>query len=154
MRFERQGLTGQDAKRVSAQKQNKILAHGSNDMYERDLSEYDSDRRSPTPESFYLSAPATKPSPKYPAWNFRWRGAETGEGVIELNSDEKAYTVTFEEPMGTKFTGIFGSNFFDDCQFTGIKLGLGRDSSVNISEEWADRNERAYNYACHHRWGG
>jgi hypothetical protein len=144
MRFERQRSTGQESKGVPVQKQSKISAHHSNDNYNDIVSEsYDLDRRSPTPESFYLSSSAARPSDRCPTWNYRWRGNDECRNYIQWDSDEKAYEITFEEPMGTKLRGTFCCSFLDECEFTGIKLGLGGDSSFDISEEWADRSSRA-----------
>jgi hypothetical protein len=132
MRFEKQELTSQASKGASVQKQTKISAH-----------HYDSDRRRPTPESFYLSSSATRPSDRCPTWNYRWRGDDESRNYIQWGSDEKAYEITFEDPMGTKLRGSFCCSFLDECEFTGIKLGLGGDSSFDISEEWSDRSSRA-----------
>jgi hypothetical protein len=143
MRFERQEVTGQASKGVSGQKQTKILTHHSNDKYsDVAYGSYDLDRRSPTPESFHLSSSATRPSDRCLTWNYRWRGNDKSRNYIQWGSDEKAYEITFEEPMGTKLRGTFCCSFLDECEFTGTKLGLGRDSSFDISE-WADRSSRA-----------
>jgi hypothetical protein len=100
-----------------------------------DDDDYDSDRRSPTPEAFYFESPPTQPSAKYPTWNYRWRGNETGENEIELYSDVNVYEITFEK-KGTKLTGTFGCAYFKECNFTAVKVDAGEPSSIDISMEW------------------
>jgi hypothetical protein len=118
---------------------------------EEESDEYDEDRRSPTPESFYLGA-VTMPSKKHPTWDYRWRGSETGEGEIQLGSDANQYEITFCEPRGTKIKGMFGSEYHRDCGFTGVKIAPGGPSSIDISQEWADRNSDAHEAARVGRW--
>ena len=40
-----------------------------------------------------------------------------------------------------------------DSAFTGVKVGVARNASIDIAEAWADRNERAYEHARVGRWG-
>lgn len=60
----------------------------------------------PNPEDFYFES-ITKPSAKYPTWNYRWRGEEQYEGVVEPGSDEQVYTLTFYG-RGRQLMGNFG----------------------------------------------
>lgn len=82
---------------------------------------------------------------------YRWRGRETGEGEIQLGSDEKAFTMTFGQ-YGTKVAGRFRCEYLEEVSFTGIKVGEGSGRGVS-AEGWEDFSEEAYDYACVHRWG-
>jgi hypothetical protein len=113
--------------------------------------EDDDDERSPTPEAFYLGS-TTQPSVKYPTWNYRYRGEEQGEGVIELGSDDDLYSLTFCGPKGRTLKGNFGGSAFGDCTFTGVKVGISGSASIDIAEEWASRNYAAYEEARTGRW--
>jgi hypothetical protein len=120
---------------------------GQNDLEEED----DEEERSPTPEAFYFGS-TTQPSAKYPTWNYRYRGEEQGEGVIELGSDDDLYSITFYGPKGRTLKGKFGGSAFGDCTFTGVKVGIGGSGSIDIAEEWASRNYAAYEEARTGRW--
>ncbi|MCJ1418160.1 hypothetical protein MMC32_004505 [Xylographa parallela] len=111
---------------------------------------YDEDSESPTPEEFYLSM-SDRPSPKYPTWNYRWRGEETGEGEIQLYSDEKLCSVTFGGPGGTKLVGVFDSDLTGRVEFTGIKTGQTAGGG-DPDYEWHSFNEEAYERAREGRW--
>jgi hypothetical protein len=121
---------------------------------EADKDDYDGygGPRSPTPEAFYLGS-TQMPSVKRPTWNYRWRGREAGENVIDLSADEKAYSLTFSGPGGTLLTGTFGASVLETCKFTGKKISMS-DEPMDIGEIWADHNERAYSRECCRRWGG
>jgi hypothetical protein len=112
--------------------------------------DYNNERRSPTPEAFYLGS-TQKPSPKSPTWNYRWRGQEQGECEIQLYSDEKAYQITLSGQGGTNLAGTFGGSFCEDCEFTGKKISMG-GKAIDIGEEWEDHSERAYEGARVGRW--
>jgi hypothetical protein len=45
-------------------------------------------------KEFYLGA-ADSPTARRPTWRYRWRGEETGEGEIQLDSDEVVQAITF-----------------------------------------------------------
>lgn len=100
-------------------------------------------RRSPTPEDFYLGH-ITKPSQTFPSWTYQWRGTEIGTDEIQLQSDVSDYHVTFCGPGGTKLKGTFDSDFHKECSFTGVKVAPGRESSIDISDEWAAANAYAH----------
>jgi hypothetical protein len=117
-----------------------------------DYDPYGNRKRSPTPEAFYLGS-VTQPSAKHQSWNYRWRGEETGETVIDLYSDRKIYSLKFFGPRAEKLEGTFGCGFMKDSAFTGVKVGVARNASIDIAEAWADRNERAYEHARVGRWG-
>jgi hypothetical protein len=128
---------------------------GDEDDYEEG-EEYHSDeyegRRSPTPEKFYLGS-EEGPSAQNPTWNYRWRGEETGEGEIQLFSDENVYKITFLEPNGTKLKGTFGCEYVTDCEFTGRKISMEPgDLDIDISDAWAERNEISHEKARVGRW--
>ncbi|KAG4419598.1 hypothetical protein IFR04_007300 [Cadophora malorum] len=111
----------------------------------------DEDRRSPTPELFYLHN-ITQPSAKFPTWNYRYRGEETGEGEIELGSDSELYSITFCNPKGQTLKGAIGGSAFGGCTFTGVKVGSDGNVHLDIQEEWANRNASAHENARTGRW--
>jgi hypothetical protein len=130
---------------------NQITATKRKREYDSDDEDEDRDR-SPTPDMFYLGT-VSQPSEECQSWNYRWRGEETWESVIELGSDEKPYSVKWFGPRVTKLEGTFGSDMLKDCKFTGIKIGVGSElEKIDIAEEWANRNESGYEYARRARW--
>ncbi|CAK7218393.1 hypothetical protein SBRCBS47491_003494 [Sporothrix bragantina] len=96
--------------------QNKHIRDGitRDDFDEEEENEYDSGRRSPTPEQFYFGA--ATPSAKYQTWIHRWRGEETGEGEIENEShhNHDTYQVKFMEPRVKNIEGIMGSTYIGE----------------------------------------
>lgn len=98
-------------------------------------------RRSPTPEAFYLSE-TVQPSPKHRTWHYRYRG-EDASGLV---SDDDLYTITFGGSQGRTLEGTFGGGAFGDCDFTGVKVAIGRDIGLDIREEWAKRDASAYGH--------
>ena len=115
-------------------------------------SEEDEDDRedTPTPDEFYLAAD-NQPSPSHPTWNYRWRGQETGEGEIQLYSEEKLYPITFSGVGGTKLKGIFDSDLVGRIEFTGLKTGIA-SSGGDPDSAWNGMNGRAYESARVGRW--
>ncbi|MCJ1384595.1 hypothetical protein MMC17_007713 [Xylographa soralifera] len=105
---------------------------------------------SPTPEEFYLSD-SDHPSPKYPRWDYRWRGEETGEGEIQVGSDDKLCSITFGGSGGTKLVGMFDSDYTERIDFTGVKTGT-TSGGGDPDSAWHCRNERAYDRATVERW--
>ena len=110
----------------------------------------DSDNSS-TPQEFILSA-NDKPTSKFPKWDFRWRGEETGEGQILLSSDECLCSIKFHGTGGCKLTGTFEGSFAGKVEFTGLKIGKGGSSQSDPTREWNSRSERAYEAASIGRW--
>jgi len=142
------------AQKVGEKRKRDAYDNGEDDGEEHysDEDDYGNPRRSPTPEAFYMGS-MTKPSPKQPTWDFRWRGQqEGGEEEICLGSDEKVYKITFREPFGTKLVGTLGGDILPDCEFTGVKFSMAKPD-INIGDEWAKYNERAYDRASSSRWG-
>jgi len=91
------------------------------------------------------------PSPRYPKWNYRWRGEETGEGEIQLYSEEKLCSVTFGEPGGTELVGIFDSDLTGRIDFTGMKTGVTAGGG-DVDSAWNSWSERAYESERVGRW--
>lgn len=60
----------------------------------------------------------------------------------------------FFGPRVERLEGTFGGGIFEDCTFEGVKVGVGGEFDFKIAEEWADRNERAFDCACSRAWGG
>ena len=143
-RFERQG--GEDG-----QTKNDDDNADEEDDSEEESDDEEEDKRSSTPEAFYLRS-TTQPSANSPAWYYRWRGEEQGEGEIELEPDENLYKITFSRPKGTKLAGTFGGGAFGDCELTGIKVRTGGPPNIDIAEEWANRSESAHEMAQIDRW--
>lgn len=120
---------------------------GTKRLREEDSDEerYDSDdeRRSPTPEPFYLGP--TQSSAKHPTWNYRYQGRETGEGKILLGEDENVYQITLQGLKGRTLKGNFGAAIMQGCSFTGIKVEAGVKPNIDIGGEWAAYDEHACN---------
>jgi hypothetical protein len=106
---------------------------------------YDSDRRSPTPEKFFLGK-VTMPSAKYSRWNYRWRGTDVGCGENQIETEKKLYNITFLDPMETKIEGTFGSEYHKDCAFTGHKIATSKPYDGDLSEAWSELSENGRCY--------
>ncbi len=92
------------------------------------------------------------PSSKARDFKFRWRGEETGEGEIQLGSDEKLCSITFESPNA--LTGTFHSNYVD-AEFRGVKENSQGGSKAYGSDPgylWSQKSEAAYERARVGRW--
>jgi hypothetical protein len=94
------------------------------------------------------------PSSSTATWNYRWRGKETGESVIELDSDKDICSITFKGEGGTMLEGNFENQFCDNaCQFTGRKIAPTPSSPMpNPKREWGSCSEKQYDYECRARW--
>ncbi|KAI9046827.1 hypothetical protein LZ554_008908 [Drepanopeziza brunnea f. sp. 'monogermtubi'] len=116
-------------------------SEGENGLHNQEGDEDNEHRRhSPTPEVFYFGS-TTQSSAKNHTWNYRCRGEDTADGFVEHSSDAKSYTITFCAPAGRTLQGTFGGSAFGDCTFTGVKVGVGGHPEIDISEEWAKRDE-------------
>ncbi|KAK8100459.1 hypothetical protein PG999_010833 [Apiospora kogelbergensis] len=106
---------------------------------------WDESHRTPTPEAFCFGS-IRQPSAECRTWNYRWRGEDTGTGEIHLGSEEDLYHIKWYGPRVEKLKGTFGASFLgDSCTITGVKIGVGADlEDMIISNEWANRNERAH----------
>lgn len=136
-----------------------------NSYEDEDLSEdEDSSKHGPANESFLFPSTAL-PSSSARNFPFRWRGEETGEGEIQLYSNEKVCSITFESPNA--FFGGFISDLTgeDEIEFKGIRQGpkteregrwpqerRGNAELPNPSYAWRERNEAAYERARVGRW--
>lgn len=76
---------------------------------------------------------AEAPSAKQTTWNYRWRGEETGEHVIEVYADKELYSITLCGPRGFKLNGTFGGRVFPESKFTGEKVGIRGPDHVDIA---------------------
>ncbi|MCJ1243977.1 hypothetical protein MMC30_001174 [Trapelia coarctata] len=147
------------SQRTQASKSSKQPAHSDNDEEDEDEEEdegYEEDEEddsedTPTPEEFYLTAD-DPPSPSHPTWNYRWRGEETGEGEIQLYSDEKLCSITFSGVGGTKLRGTFDSDLTGRIEFTGLKTGIASSAGGDPDYKWSSMSESAYEPARVGRW--
>lgn len=89
------------------------------------------------------------PSATNKQFKYRWRGEETGEGEIQLYSDEEIYTITFENP--DVMHGTFGGSGAGDVRFIGEKTST-ITTSVNAAYEWEQRSEATYWSRERSRW--
>jgi len=120
------------------------------DYDEEEVDIWDESRRGPTPEAFYFGS-IPQPSAECRTWRYRWRGEDTGTNEIQLYSDEDLYEIKWYGPRVEKLKGTFGGSFFDECSFTGVKVGIcGELDDIDIADEWASRNEQAHTRAG--RW--
>jgi hypothetical protein len=150
LRFEKQGAaaTGTSDSKSKAPKSRESPF----DEYEEEEEDEEDEGES---ANFYLGA-KDKPSPQQPTWNFRWRGRETGEGEIQLGSDEKLCSITFSGPGGCKLTGTFNNEYTGKSKFSGIKTSTEqrkRSRGIGVEEQWRGYNARAYERARVGRWG-
>lgn len=126
-----------------------------------DIEESDDDSSMPA-DFLFLSL--SLPSPNSRDFSFRWRGEETGEGEIQLYSDKKLCSITFESPNA--LTGVFISDLTGKVNFKGFKEGLeteakeGGPRKQRETAQWSDpsiawqsRNEAAHERARTGRWG-
>ena len=93
--------------------------------------------------------PAILPTAKF-RHNFHWRGRETGEGEIQVDTDgsNKGY-IEFTDSTYTVFHGMIYIPFAGDVHFSGYKTsGL----IGPIEDEWEDYSEAAHRYAEVARW--
>ena len=113
----------------------------------------------------FLFRNASLPSSSSREFSFRWRGEETGEGEIQLDSDKELCSITFESPNA--LTGAFISDLTGMVEFKGFKEGFGTEAKEGSgprrrreigyfsdpSTAWRSRNKAAYESARTGRWG-
>jgi hypothetical protein len=120
---------------------------------ERDWEEYDDETAEDEDDENFQLGSADKPSPQNPTWNFRWRGKDTGESVIQLFSEEQLCSMTFSGTSGCKVTGTFHNEYIEHCTFSGVKVGAQpRRGRFAIRGAWRDHNWIAYERARIGRW--
>ena len=115
-----------------------------------------------TPSQF-LFRKASLPSSSMREFSFRWRGEETGEGEIQLYSDQELCSLTFESPNALR--GTFNSSLTGECEFSGYKeefdapqkpIDLKKQARLlytsDPGHEWNARSEAAYERARVGRW--
>ncbi|KAF7898640.1 hypothetical protein EAF00_005086 [Botryotinia globosa] len=99
------------------------------DYWGIDANDSDIDLSGPNAKSFHLSK-FSEPSVRNRTSHYRWCG-ELHPGAsrerVEFDSDKDLYTITFEDPKGTKLSGTFGSRLMGPHLYTlaGIKIGFG-----------------------------
>ena len=104
----------------------------------------------------FLFRNASLPSSTSREFNFRWRGEETGEGEIQLDSDKELCSLTFESPHA--LTGAFISDLTGEVEFKGFKQEPKeprRRREIGVSDPstaWRERNGAAYERARRGRW--
>lgn len=99
-------------------------------------------------KEFLISAEAL-PSASHKKFNHRWRGEETGEGEIELYSDRRLLSLTFDSPNALH--GTFKCGCVGECHFQGHKIS-GGNTRIDPDYEWQRRSEAAYHRARRGRW--
>ncbi|KAF5879556.1 uncharacterized protein Bfra_006765 [Botrytis fragariae] len=101
--------------------------------------------------AFFLGA-NDKPTARRPTWPYRWRGEETGEGEIQLGSDKRLESITFDD-KNKSLSGTFTCDFAGKCEFTGLKVNnRPQDSRIDPESQWESRSEAAYEEALQTRW--
>lgn len=111
-------------------------------------------------EPQFVLTDTLRPSATHPKLLFRWRGEETGEGVIELHPDRELNPITFSSPGGTSCSGTIEGGLFGDATFTGRKVeAAGSKMDYNSARAaaksgWDNRSAEAYERANRRRWGG
>ncbi|KAL2075435.1 hypothetical protein VTL71DRAFT_378 [Oculimacula yallundae] len=100
---------------------------------------------------FHLGA-SDRPTARRPVWRYRWRGKETGEGEIQLYSDEVVQSITFSE-KGKKISGSFICEYLKECHFTGTKVSSStRNGHLDPQLEWEEHSSDAHEEARVSRW--
>ena len=79
-----------------------------------------------------------------------WHGHETT--LLEIGSDRDLYSIAFCGPKGQTLKGTFGGGPCENCEFTGVKVGIPGTKTVDVAQEWVDRNETAYDYYSSAGW--
>lgn len=106
----------------------------------------------------FLFPSSLLPSSKNKKFQFRWRGEETGEGEIQLRSDQKLCSLEFASPNALK--GIFKGGFTGDVEFKAYKEDMDKGAGqkrkryypLSIDDAWNARNEAAHERARIGRW--
>lgn len=149
--------SGQAPKSSAVSQPGKRPAADDSEIEEEDEDDYYGNETSEYEPSFILHPPF-KPSTKNNKWLFRWRGEETGEGEIQLGSDEDLNSITFTGVGGTECSGIMQVPFAGKVKFTGRKVQQGKGPQTyamalsSAKEQWDQRGERAYERARVGRW--
>ncbi|KAK4548251.1 hypothetical protein LTR36_010121 [Oleoguttula mirabilis] len=81
---------------------------------------------------------------------YRWRGRETGEGEIQLGSDQRSYDLTFTE-YGTRLEGVFGG-CVERTGFTGMKVRAGGNQQGSSAGMWGGFSGASYEAERVGRW--
>ncbi|SMR49803.1 unnamed protein product [Zymoseptoria tritici ST99CH_3D1] len=81
---------------------------------------------------------------RQPSFKYIWRGRETGESQIHVNSDETVYGIVFKDG-GTSFHATFGGDFIKPVELIGTKVVHGRGQDKSSREKWLDLSESAWN---------
>ncbi|KAM0158955.1 hypothetical protein ACHAQE_000726 [Botrytis cinerea] len=101
--------------------------------------------------AFFLGA-NDRPTARRPTWPYRWRGEETGEGEIQVGSDKRLESITFDD-KNKSLSGTFTCDFAGKCKFTGSKIMYRpQDSRIDPESQWESRSEAAYEEALQARW--
>lgn len=151
MRFERPSLESRAQNRSGKRKRESSYMDDDGDVLMSDIPRYNTNNGSPDnyqDSPFFLKS-NDKPSDRRSTWQYRWRGAETGDGEIELGSDRSLESITFSN-KGEELSGTFQCDFAGKCEFTGTKvMSRPHGSRIDPDAEWEDRSETAFEYA---RW--
>ncbi|KAF7957631.1 hypothetical protein EAE96_003205 [Botrytis aclada] len=103
-------------------------------------------------ESAFSLGANDKPTARRPTWPYRWRGEETGEGEIQLGSDKRLESITFDD-KNKSLSGTFTCDFAGKCEFTGLKVAYRpQESRIDPESQWESRSEDAYEEARQARW--
>lgn len=148
-------------------------SHGSRTGPKRKFGEFSQDDLNGTSQAEFIIAGSERPSTARPKWSYIWRGEETGEGQIQLGSEQlKGCTITFGGEHGQDMTGTFNSNYTGTISFTGEQCSIaGRFGPIigdwhkyrtldgivemprtTLESEWNRRTEEKYEEARVARW--
>ncbi|KAF2170565.1 hypothetical protein M409DRAFT_19384 [Zasmidium cellare ATCC 36951] len=88
-----------------------------------------------------------------PSFRYRWRGRETGEGEIMVDSDERVERILFGS-HGTTFRGTYKCPFIEGVfMIKGTKIRHGNQQEQGTEHSWDDFTEEAWEVARERRWG-
>lgn len=104
---------------------------------------------------FVFKAHGTPLKPATNTLNYRWRGRETGENVIQVHSDWIAPNIEFSE-HGTMLKGEFQGPLLNKAKFTGLKIGpvplMPSSLRPKVHDQWEKYSEGVYEQERISRW--
>ena len=86
-----------------------------------------------------------------PAFEYVWRGRESGEGQIETGADADVHPFTFTA-HGTAFKATYPCPFSGVHEIVGKKVAHGRGRKSSSKEDWRSMSQSAWDRECTSRW--
>ncbi|KAF2217032.1 hypothetical protein CERZMDRAFT_93096 [Cercospora zeae-maydis SCOH1-5] len=99
-----------------------------------------------------ITCPTPKNTDQKLKGTYAYRGRETGEGEIQLLSDEASYRIVFKD-RGSTMEGKFSGTGVGRVKFTGSKVSKGSHRRAASECEWECYSPDAWERARKGRWG-